>query len=188
MSGDYRQIIERMEPKVAILRQQKMEAEQRWLAEEAVRREWEATPEGMAHVAAERKRLEEAAWLNEAPLLGVPPRLMKASFDCDNRWQTAALARAKRYIKDGEIDKGTALILAGNTGCGKSSAAAAILRLRGRQSRGRFWSFSDLATTLLTFLYLSVHTACRTSRLVSVCVDAGNALRSPRGLTAVRAS
>jgi DNA replication protein DnaC len=184
MSGDYRQIIERLEPKVASRRLQDVEAQQRWLGEEAARRAWESTPEGIAHVAAERKRLEETAWLKEAPILGVPPRLMKASFDCKDRWQTAALARAKRYVEDAEIDEGAALILAGNTGCGKSSAAAAILRLRGRQSRGRFWSFSDLATTLLLEARRGEDETLRAAKTVDLAVfdDFGMEYLKPDGL------
>ena len=96
----------------------------------------------------ERRRSVDAQWPGLGPRIGIPQRLLDASFWDHDAKLTAALKRAEEFMDRGEYDLGDCLVLTGPTGVGKTWAAAAALRAAYGTPR-RFWYFPGLCGALL---------------------------------------
>ena len=66
---------------------------QKWLAEERVRQ------------AAARVRQEAYTWQRDAPLIGVPSRLVPSALEGDGVKETEALAHAREFVHSGDLNR-----------------------------------------------------------------------------------
>lgn len=99
-------------------------------------------------LAEEQRRRVDAQWPDLAPRIGIPERLLGASFWHPEAKPTAAMQRAQEFMAKGEYELGDCLVFTGPTGVGKTWAAAAALRAAYGKPR-RFWYFPALCGALL---------------------------------------
>ncbi len=127
-----------------------------WKKAQEEREQWLQTPEGQAWSAAQAVRKDEervlaeaANWQRDYLLLGVISRLAPAALEGEGIDDRQAIEHAREYVRGGGMKRGESLTLLGESGDGKSFAAAAVLRAAAGAGSRKFIYFPSLIGALL---------------------------------------
>lgn len=107
-----------------------------------------AKPVTEVEMAARRKVLLDEAWKVDCDKIGVPFYLREASLEGPTPPGQSGMEHVRSYMRDGFL-KGRCVWILGNTGCGKSYAAAGALRAAPNVSR-RWFDMEVLCQDLMS--------------------------------------